>query len=164
MGQDLRSLLYGMSLPELDVWNLRPLDFCGTECTYWKSSIYCCSRKNKRKPSPRTLLKNDNGSRSSDEVTGWRLFSYPQRSDRVTQQHIQRLTKIKPSVHAMNAHKDSRDKSVTHLLGVFAKLRKATISFVTSLRLSARMEQLVFQQKDFQEFDILLTVYHYVSL
>jgi hypothetical protein len=46
------------------------------------------------------------------------------------------------SVDAMNAYMNSSDSSVTHLLDVFAKLRKATISFVTSIHLSVRIEQL----------------------
>jgi len=47
---------------------------------------------------------------------------------------------------------------VTHIntfpflfLGALAKLRKATISFVISVRLSVRMEQLVSQWTDFYE-------------
>jgi hypothetical protein len=39
-------------------------------------------------------------------------------------------------------------------LGALAKLRKATVSFVMSVRPSVRMEQLGFQQTDFYGFDI----------
>jgi hypothetical protein len=43
---------------------------------------------------------------------------------------------------------------VRPFLGVFAKLRKATISFVMSVLLSVRMKQLGFHRKDFHEIDI----------
>jgi hypothetical protein len=42
-------------------------------------------------------------------------------------------------------------KRVARLLGAFAKLRKATISFVMSVRPSARMEQLGSHWIDFHE-------------
>ena len=38
-----------------------------------------------------------------------------------------------------------------YFLGAFAKLRKATVSFVMSVRLSVRMEQLRFRQTNFHE-------------
>jgi hypothetical protein len=37
------------------------------------------------------------------------------------------------------------------ILGAFAKLRKATIGFIMSIRLSARMEQVGSQRTDFGE-------------
>jgi hypothetical protein len=40
---------------------------------------------------------------------------------------------------------------ILSILGAFAKLRKATISFVMSVRLSIRTEQLGSQWKDFHE-------------
>jgi len=32
--------LYVMSLPERDVRNIRPLDFCWTECTRWRQQYH----------------------------------------------------------------------------------------------------------------------------
>ena len=40
---------------------------------------------------------------------------------------------------------------IVSFLGAFAKLRKATISFVMSVRLSVRTEQLGSKWKDFHE-------------
>jgi hypothetical protein len=41
--------------------------------------------------------------------------------------------------------------ALLRLLGEFAKLRKSTISFVMSVRLAVRMEELGFQWKDLHE-------------
>jgi hypothetical protein len=53
-----------------------------------------------------------------------------------------------------------QDKSTEVLrvqfLGTFAKLRKATITFVMSVRLSMRVEQLGSQRKDFHEIWYLI--------
>jgi len=40
------------------------------------------------------------------------------------------------------------------LLGAFAKLRKATVSFIMSVRLSARMEQLGCHSRILMKFDM----------
>ena len=57
-------------------------------------------------------------------------------------------------VVGMNITRHIRPSSVSELcvlLGAFAKLRKATISFVVSVRPSVRMKQLGYQSTEFHE-------------
>jgi len=55
------------------------------------------------------------------------------------------LNGLCPSTHHLGWH-------LRHVLGAFAKLRKATFSFVICVRLSVRMEQLGCHWKEFHEF------------
>ena len=51
----------------------------------------------------------------------------------------------------ISATQNMNAEGLYELLGAFAKLRKATISFVISVRPSVRMEQLRSQRTDFHE-------------
>jgi hypothetical protein len=51
----------------------------------------------------------------------------------------------------MKPRERNRTGFVVHLLGAFAKFRKATISFIMSVRPSAHMEQLGSHWTDFHE-------------